>query len=138
LLPGAIVVPEVKAAAALVQHHPEEVAGFVLSSVSSYVLVSKAPHLQGGASLGLKKPQQAVTDFEPGIRYRQLAIGEGGNGAALAPDYGYGLCLLGNTAQAQSDRAAATRSYAPCCSTSGKMLTRISFPPQKPGASWRR
>jgi len=104
-----IVVPEVKAAAALVQHHAEQVAG-LLSPVSPYVLVSKAPQLSGRASLEMKKPQQAVTDFEPGIRYRGLALGEGGGGAAQAPDYV--LCLLGTArAQAQFDREAATRSY---------------------------
>ena len=101
-----IYVPEVKAAIALAQHHPEQVAG-LLTSVSPYLLVSKAPHLLGLASLETKHGQQAVTDFEPGLRYRSLAFGEG---SAQAPDYV--LCLLGTArAQAQFDRAAATRSY---------------------------
>src|SRR3989449_10476548 len=54
--------------------------------------------------------QQAVTDLEPGVRYRGLALQEGPVGTAQAPDYA--LCLLG-TARAQShfDKAAATRSY---------------------------
>ncbi len=104
-----IVVPEVKAAAALVQHHPEQVAGLT-SSASQYLLVSKLPHLLGQTSLDLKKPQQAVTDFEPGLRYRALALGEGGGGAAQAPDYV--LCLLGTArAQAQFDKAAAIKTY---------------------------
>jgi tetratricopeptide (TPR) repeat protein len=104
-----IIVPEVKAAAALAQHHPDQVAG-LLSSAAPYVLVSKAPHLLGRASLEAKKPQQAITDFEPGIRYHAAALGEGGTGAAQAPDYV--LCLLGTArAQAQFDKSAATRSY---------------------------
>jgi len=104
-----IVLPEVKAAAALQQHHPEQVAG-LLSSVAPYVLVSKAPHLAGRASLDMKKWQQAVTDFEPGVRYRGLGFAEGGNGAGQAPDYI--LCLLGTArAQAQFDKAAAQQSY---------------------------
>jgi len=104
-----IVVPEVKAAAALAQHHPEQVAT-LLSSSTTYLLVSKAPHLLGRASLETQKPQQAVTDFEPGLRYRPLALGEGGLGIAQAPDYV--LCLLGTArAQAQFDKTAATRSY---------------------------
>jgi eukaryotic-like serine/threonine-protein kinase len=104
-----IVVPEVKAATALAQHHPEQVAA-LLSSSAPYVLVSKAAQLLGRASLEAKRPQQAVKDFEPGIRYRAVALGEGGSGPAQAPDYV--LCLLGTArAQAQFDKAAATRSY---------------------------
>jgi len=104
-----IYVPEVKAAAALAQHHPEQVAG-LLSSGITYVLVSKIPHLAGMASLQLKKGQQAVADFEPGIRYRQMALGEGGGGSAQAPDYS--LCLLGTArAQAQFDKAGASKTY---------------------------
>ena len=104
-----IVVPEVKAAVALAQHHPEQVAA-LLGSNTSYVLVSKAAHLSGRASLDMKRPQQAVSDFEPGIRYRGVALGEGGGGASQAPDYV--LCLLGTArAQAQFDKTAATQSY---------------------------
>jgi serine/threonine protein kinase/Flp pilus assembly protein TadD len=104
-----IVVPEVKAAVALSQHHPEQVQG-LLGSFGMLALVSKAPHLAGRASWESKKPQQAVTDFEPGIRYRPLALGEGGSGAGQAPDYS--LCLLGTArAQAEFDKAAATKSY---------------------------
>ena len=106
---GEVIVPEVKAAIALVQHHPEEVPG-LLSSAAPYVMASKVPQLQGRASLDAKKPQQAITDFEPGIRYRGVALGEGGNGAGQAPDYA--LCLLGTArAQAQFDKAAALQSY---------------------------
>ncbi len=104
-----VYLPEVKAAVALAQHHPDQVAG-LLSSGLSYVLVSKVPHLAGIASLQLKKGQQAVTDFEPGIRYRQMALGEGGSGSAQAPDYS--LCLLGTArAQAQFDKEAAKKTY---------------------------
>jgi tetratricopeptide (TPR) repeat protein len=104
-----IYLPEVKAATALAQHHPEQVAG-LLTQVTPYLLVSKAPHLQGRASLEMKKPQQAVTDFEPGIRYRALALGEGGNGVSQGPDYP--LCLLGTArAQAQFDPVAARGNY---------------------------
>ncbi|PYX50695.1 MAG: hypothetical protein DMG79_05140 [Acidobacteria bacterium] len=107
-----IVVPQVKASAALAQHHPEQVAGLLspLLTVPSYMLVSKGPQLLGRASLELKKPQQAVTDFEPGIRSRGLALGEGAGGAVQAPDYS--LCLLGTArAQAQFDKGAALKSY---------------------------
>jgi eukaryotic-like serine/threonine-protein kinase len=104
-----IYVPGVKAAIALVQHHPEQVAG-LLAPTGQYVLVSKAPHLLGRASLEMKRPQQAVTDFEPGLRHRPLSFGEGGAGAEQSPDYS--LCLLGTArAQAQFDKAAATKSY---------------------------
>jgi len=99
----------VKAAAVLLQHHPEQVAG-LLSSAVPYLLVTKLPHLLGRASLEMKNPQQAITDFEPGIRYKALALGEGATGLGQAPDYA--LCLLGTArAQAQTDRAAAARSY---------------------------
>jgi len=104
-----IYVPEVKAAVALAQHHPEQVAG-LLASVSPYLLVSKAPHLLGLASLETKHGQQAVIDFESGLRYRPLAFGEGAGGASQSPDYI--LCLLGTArAQALFDKAAATKSY---------------------------
>jgi len=104
-----IYLPELKAANALVQRHPEQVAG-LLASVAPYLLVSKAPHLLGRASLETKKPQQAVTDFEPGVRYRPLALGEGSGGSSQAPDYA--LCLLGTArAQALFDKPAATKGY---------------------------
>jgi tetratricopeptide (TPR) repeat protein len=103
-----VYLPEVKAAAALAAHHPEQVAG-LLSSALPYVLVTKAPHLLGRASLEMKHGQQAVTDFEPGIRYRGLGIEEYLN-VGQTPDYG--LCLLGTArAQALFDPTAATRSY---------------------------
>jgi serine/threonine protein kinase/Flp pilus assembly protein TadD len=103
-----IYLPEVKAGAALATHHPEQVAG-LLTSAMGYILVTKAPHLLGRASLEMNHPQQAVTDFEPGIRYRGLGLEESVN-SSQAPDYT--LCLLGTArAQAQFDRAAATRSY---------------------------
>ena len=108
-LANEIYLPEVKAAVALLQHHPEQVAG-LLSPAAPYVLVSKVPHLSDRASLELKNAQQAITDFEPGIRYRALALGEGANGTGQIPDYV--LCLLGTArAQTQTDRAAAARSY---------------------------
>jgi eukaryotic-like serine/threonine-protein kinase len=103
-----IYLPEVKAAVALVEHHPDQVAS-LLSPASAYLLVSKAPHLAGRASLEMKKPQQAATDFEPGLRYPALVLGEG-PGSGQSPDYP--LCLLGTArAQAQFDKAAATKSY---------------------------
>ncbi len=104
-----IYLPEVKAAVALLQHHPEQVAA-LLSSAAPYILVSKVPHLAGRASLEMKNPQQAVTDFEPGIRYRALSLGEGANGTSQVPDYA--LSLLGTArAQTQTDPAAAARTY---------------------------
>jgi hypothetical protein len=91
------------------QHHPEQVAG-LLSPAAPYLLVSKVPHLQGRASLELKNAQQAVSDFEPGIRYRAISLGEGANGTSQIPDYA--LCLLGTArAQTQTDPAAAARTY---------------------------
>ncbi len=104
-----IYLPEVKAAVALLQHHPEQVAA-LLSPAAPYILVSKVPQLAGRASLEMKNPQQAVTDFEPGIRYRALSLGEGANGTSQVADYG--LCLLGTArAQTQTDPAAAARTY---------------------------
>jgi serine/threonine protein kinase/Flp pilus assembly protein TadD len=108
-LANEIYLPEVKAAAALLQHHPEQVAGLV-SPATPYLLVSKVPHLLGRASLETKNAQQALTDFEPGIRYRALSLGEGATGAAQVPDYA--LCLLGTArAQSQTDPAASARTY---------------------------
>jgi len=104
-----IYLPEVKAAVALSQHHPELVSGLLAPTVL-YPLVSKAPQLSGLASLEMHQWQQAVTDFLPGLHYRGLALQEGPVGTAQAPDYA--LCLLGTArAQAQFDKAAATRSY---------------------------
>jgi len=104
-----IYLPEAKAAAALAAHHPEQVAG-LLTPALPYILATKVPHFTGRAALEMKHPQQAVSDFEPGIRYRALALGEGAAGASQASDYV--LCLLGTArAQAQFDHAAAARSY---------------------------
>ncbi len=101
-----VYLPEVKAATALMQHHPDRLSQ-LLSTVAPYLLVSKAPHLLGRASLELNQPQQAVTDFAPGLRYRPLLFQEGQN---QAPDFT--LCLLGTArAQAQFDKAAARKSY---------------------------
>jgi eukaryotic-like serine/threonine-protein kinase len=104
-----VYLPQVKAAIAMMEHRPERVSG-LLASAGSYMLVSKAPQLLGRASLEMGQWQQAVTDLQPGVRYRGLALQEGPVGTAQAPDYP--LCLLG-TARAQShfDKAAATRSY---------------------------
>jgi serine/threonine protein kinase/Flp pilus assembly protein TadD len=105
-----VYMPEVKAAIALAQHHPENVAD-LLTSAGPYTLVSKTPHLLGRASLDRAQWQQAVADFGPGVRYRGAVLQEATvSGNSQAPDYA--LCLLG-TARAQShlDKAAATRSY---------------------------
>src|SRR5258708_35189723 len=59
-----IYVPEVNAPCALAQHHPAQVSA-LLNSVAPYGLVSKGPQLLGLASLQMKNPQQAVTDFAP-------------------------------------------------------------------------
>jgi serine/threonine protein kinase len=105
-----VYLPEVKAAIALAQHHPEQVAG-LLSSAASYASVSKIPQLLGRASLEMSQGQQAVADLQAGIRYRGVVLQEGPVGSAQAPDYS--LCLLGTArAQAQFDKAAATKSYA--------------------------
>jgi len=104
-----IYLPEVKAAAALVQHHPEQVSA-LLNSAAPYALVSKAPQLLGRASMEMRNPQRAISDFAPGLRYRGLGLGEATGGSEQAPDYVF--CLLGTArAQAQLDKAAATRSY---------------------------
>jgi serine/threonine protein kinase/Tfp pilus assembly protein PilF len=104
-----IYLPEVKAAAALAAHHPEQVSA-LMNSVAPYILVSKSPQLLGRASMEMKNPQQAVSDFAPGIRYRGLSLEESTNGGAQAPDYI--LCLLGTArAQAQFDKPAAIKSY---------------------------
>jgi serine/threonine protein kinase/Flp pilus assembly protein TadD len=104
-----VYLPEVKAAIALAQHHPEQVSG-LLSSASAYAQVSKAPHLLGLASLEMSQWPQSLADLQPGIRYRGLALQEGPVGTAQAPDYT--LCLLGTArGQAHFDKVAALRSY---------------------------
>ncbi len=104
-----VYLPQVKAATALMQHHPEQVAE-LLNASAPYLLVAKAPQLLGRASVERRNPQQAITDFEPGLRYRGAGLQEGISGTGEAPDYV--LCLLGAArAQAQFDKAAAIRSY---------------------------
>ena len=101
-LANEIYLPEVKAAVALLQHHPEQVVA-LLSPAAPYLLVSKVPHLSGRASLEMKNAQQAITDFEPGIRYRALSLGEGANGSGQLPR----LCSLpaGNGPRPNPDRS---------------------------------
>lgn len=104
-----IYLPEVKGAIALAEHHPEQVAALV-SPALPYVLVTKQPHLAGLASLAAHNYSQAITDFEPGTRYKGLAMQEGAGGGYQAPDYG--LCMLGSArAQAQLDKTAAIATY---------------------------
>jgi len=62
-----VYLPQVKAAAALRQHHPEQVSE-LLTSVAPYLLVSKASQLLGLASLETNRWQQAIADFAPGLR----------------------------------------------------------------------
>jgi serine/threonine protein kinase/Flp pilus assembly protein TadD len=108
-LANEIYLPEVKAAAALAAHRPEQVSA-LMNPVAPYIVVSKAPQILGRASLELKNPQQAVSDFASGIRYRGLSLEEATSGAAQAPDYI--LCLLGTArAQAQFDKPAAIKTY---------------------------
>ena len=104
-----VYLPQVKAAIAFAEHHPERVSG-LLASAGSYAQVSKAPQILGAASLAMGQWQQAVTDFLPGISYHGLSLQEGPVGTAQSPNYA--LCLLG-TARAQShfDKAAAAKSY---------------------------
>jgi tetratricopeptide (TPR) repeat protein len=104
-----VYLPQVKAAIALMQHRSGQVA-VLLGPAGSYVLASKAPQLLGMASLEAGNWQQAITDFQPGIRYRGLGLQEGGSGTSQAPDYA--LCLLGTArAQAHLDKGAAVRTY---------------------------
>jgi serine/threonine protein kinase/Flp pilus assembly protein TadD len=104
-----VYLPEVKAAMALVQHHPENVPE-LLSPAGPYILVSKAPQLLGLASLDKANWQQAVTDFGPGAKYRGPALQESTLSTLQASDYS--LCLLGIArAQSRFDKAAAISSY---------------------------
>ena len=104
-----VYLPEVKAAVALQQHRPAQVAALLAPAVS-YALASKVPQFLGLASLQAGNWQQAVADFQPGVRYRGLALQEAESGTGQAPDYA--LCLLGTArAQAHFDKAAAIRSY---------------------------
>jgi eukaryotic-like serine/threonine-protein kinase len=104
-----VYLPEVKAAGALAQHHPENV-GDLLTSAGPYLLVSKAPLLLGRASLDRAQWQQAVTDFGPGMRYRGPVLQEATLSNTQQPDYT--LSLLGTArAQAHFDKAVAVSSY---------------------------
>jgi hypothetical protein len=104
-----VYLPQVKAAAALAQHHPDTVAE-LLTSAGPYLLVSKESQLLSDASLKMSQWQQAANDFSTGMRYRGVALQQTTLGNPQAPDYTF--CLLG-TARAQShfDKAAALRSY---------------------------
>jgi eukaryotic-like serine/threonine-protein kinase len=108
-LTNEVYLPEVKAAIAQTQRHPEQVAE-LLTPAAPYVMASKAPQILGRASLAMGQWQQAVSDFAPGLRYRGTALQEGPAGDLQGPDYP--LCLLGTArAQAQFDKAAAVKSY---------------------------
>ena len=104
-----VYLPEVKAAIALVAHHPQQVPD-LLTSAAPYLMASQAPELLGLASLASSQWQQAVADFAPGLRYRGASLQEGPISNSQAPDYP--LCLLG-TARAQShfDKAASLQNY---------------------------
>jgi len=104
-----VYLPEVKAAIALAEHRPQQIAE-LLTPAAPYVMASKAPQLAGRASLALGQWQQAVSDFAPGLKYRGVGLEEGSIGNLQGPDYS--MCLLGTArAQAQFDRAAAVKSY---------------------------
>ncbi len=104
-----VALPQVKAAIAISQKRPKDVAQ-ILTSAAPYLLASKASQLSGLASLDANDWQQAVSDFEPCTRYRGLTLQEGPSGNPQVPDYE--LCLLGIArAQSHLDRVAARQSY---------------------------
>lgn len=104
-----VYVPEVKAASALSEHHPESVTD-LLTPASPYPNVSRAAQLLGRASLAKEQWQQAVTDFSAGVKYYGLSLEEQTLQPGQAPTHTF--CLLGTArAQAHLDKAAAIRSY---------------------------
>ncbi len=108
-LANQVYLPQVKAAIANSQRKYDD-AAHLLDQAAPYLLVTKVPQLLGIASVAAHRPQQALTDFKPGLRYRGLSLQQGVSGSTQNPDYV--LCLLGTArAQAQFDKSAAAKSY---------------------------
>ena len=109
-LANEIYLPEVKAAAALLQHHPEQVAGIVVPGRPLPAGV-EGSSLAGRASLEMKNPQQAM--YRLRARHSLSCAShwaKARTGRRSFPTTR--LCLLGTArAQTQTDPAAAARTY---------------------------
>jgi serine/threonine protein kinase/Flp pilus assembly protein TadD len=104
-----VYLPETKAAIQLSQHKYDGMA-HILDPTAPYLMVSKTSQLLARMSLETHQWQAAIDNSRAGLRYRGLMFQQGPSGSPQAPDYT--LCLLATArAQAQIDKAAATKSY---------------------------
>jgi hypothetical protein len=104
--------PEVRAAAALAEHRPQQVKDLLADS-ESYGVASYVPYLEGMAFLEQKRPSDALTALEPGRRWRGAGL-LAGDSTSGSLQFSYLPAALLLTARAQAmagDKQSASKTY---------------------------
>ena len=110
VLANQLYLPEVKAAIALRQHHPEQVKA-LLSESERYGVASYVPYLEGMAYLTMKKPEEAMAALAPARRWRGAPLQVGGNGLTQVTVYQAALLLTARAQAMAGNKADAVKTY---------------------------
>jgi class 3 adenylate cyclase/tetratricopeptide (TPR) repeat protein len=110
ILANQLYLPEVKAAIALRQHHPEQVKA-LLNEAERYGVASYVPYLEGTAELAMKKPKEAMAALAPARRWRGVALQVGGNGLPQGTVYQVALQLTARAQAMAGSKADAVKTY---------------------------
>jgi hypothetical protein len=104
--------PEIRAAAALAGHRPEQVKDLLTDS-ESYGVASYVPYLEGRALLEQKKPADAIAALEPGRRWRGagLQAGDSASGPIQFTCYPAALLLTARAQAMAGDKQGANNTY---------------------------
>jgi hypothetical protein len=104
--------PEVRAAAALTQHRPQEVKTLLTNS-EIYGVASYVPYLEGRAFLDMKQPSEAAAALEPGRRWRGagLQAGDSESGPIQFTYYPEALLLTARAQATSGDKQNAINTY---------------------------
>ncbi len=104
--------PEVRAAAALSQHQPQQVKDLLTNS-ETYAVASYIPYLEGRAFLEMKQPADSITALEPARRWRGagLQAGDSASGPIQFTCYPAALLLTAKAQTMAGDKQAASSTF---------------------------
>jgi class 3 adenylate cyclase/tetratricopeptide (TPR) repeat protein len=105
-----VFLPEVKAAAALTSHHPEQVKA-LLTAAEPYGDASFTPYVEGVAYLAQKQPSEAISALAAARRWSGTSLQVGANGCLQVPLYSSALLLTARAQAMQGDKASAIKTY---------------------------
>jgi tetratricopeptide (TPR) repeat protein len=109
-LANRIYLPEVKAAAALAQHHPEQVKALLMDG-EAFGDASYVPYLEALAFLQQKKPAEAINALAPARRWNGVSLQMGASGSTQVSLYSAALLLTARAQAMQGDKAPAIHTY---------------------------